>query len=220
MAKYILAIDQGTTSTRAILFSHEGNPIYIAQREVECLFPKSGGVESDALALWVSVIDVVNEVLVKGHISMDDIDSIGITNQRETTIVWDKKTGLPVYNAIIWQSRQSDYICDKYLDKKDFIFEKTGLLINPYFSASKIRFILDNIPNGQERAENGELLFGTVDTWIIYKMTNGKVHASDDTNASRTMLYNLKTLSWDKELCSLFNSYISLNSRYCFIDIF
>ena len=205
MSKYILAIDQGTTSTRAILFNHEGSPLHIAQREVECLFPKSGWVESDALALWISVIDVVNEILIKAHISMDDIDSIGITNQRETTIVWDKKTGLPVYNAIIWQSRQSDYICDEYEKHKEFIHNKTGLLINPYFSASKIRFILDHIPDGQARAEKGELLFGTVDSWIIYKMTNGKVHATDDTNASRTMLYNLETLSWDKELCELFN---------------
>lgn len=205
MKKYILAIDQGTTSTRAILFDHDGNSCFMAQREVECLFPKAGWVEVDALSLWVSVIDVINEILVKSNLSMDSIDSIGITNQRETTVIWDKKTGLPVANAIVWQSRQSDQICDLFAEHKNFIHEKTGLLINPYFSASKIRFILDSIENGQERAEKGELLFGTVDSWIIYKMTQGRVHATDDTNASRTMLYNIHTLSWDKELCSLFN---------------
>ena len=205
MKKFILAIDQGTTSTRAILFNHEGELCYVAQREVECLFPKSGWVEADALSLWVSVIDVVNEVLVKANIKMDEIDSIGITNQRETTIVWDKKTGLPVYHAVIWQSRQSDYICDKFEKYKGLIHSKTGLLINPYFSASKIRFILDHIPHGQERAENGELLFGTVDSWIIYKLSQGKVHATDVSNASRTMLFNINNLKWDDELCSLFN---------------
>ncbi len=205
MKKYILAIDQGTTSTRAILFDHDGNACFMAQREVECLFPQSGWVETDALTLWVSVIDVVNEVLVKANIKMDSIDSIGLTNQRETTIVWDKKTGMPVYHAIVWQSRQSDMICDQFEEHKSLIHSKTGLLINPYFSASKIRFILDQIPNGQKRAESGELMFGTVDSWIIFKMTNGKVHATDISNASRTMLYNIHTLEWDKELSSLFN---------------
>ena len=205
MKKYILAIDQGTTSTRAILFDHDGNACFMAQREVECLFPQSGWVETDALALWVSVIDVVNEVLVKANINMDSIDSIGVTNQRETTIVWDKKTGMPVHHAIVWQSRQSDTICDQFENHKSLIHSKTGLLINPYFSASKIRFILDHIPNGQKRAENGELMFGTVDCWIIYKMSKGKVHATDISNASRTMLYNIYDLEWDNELCSLFN---------------
>lgn len=210
MKKYILAIDQGTTSTRAILFDHSGAACFIAQREVKCVFPKSGWVEQDALALWVSVIDVVNEVLVKANIKMDSVDSIGITNQRETTIVWDKKTGLPVYPAIVWQSRQSDYVCDQFLDKKEFIHERTGLLINPYFSASKVRFILDHIPNGQKRAENKELLFGTVDSWLIYKMSEGKVHACDITNASRTMLFNINTLEWDQELLKLFNIPLSM----------
>lgn len=203
--KYILAIDQGTTSTRAILFDHNGDACFMAQREVECLFPQSGWVETDALGLWVSVIDVVNEILVKANIKMEDIDSIGITNQRETTIVWDKKTGMPVYHAIVWQSRQSDTICDQFEDYKELIHTKTGLLINPYFSASKIRFILDHIPNGQNRAEKGELMFGTVDSWIIYKISEGKVHATDISNASRTMLFNINTLTWDEELCSLFN---------------
>ena len=205
MEKFILAIDQGTTSTRAILFNKQGKPECIAQREVQCLFPKSGWVEQEALTLWISVIDVVNEVLVKANIDFSYIDSFGVTNQRETAVVWDKKTGMPVYNAIVWQSRQTSDICQRLESKREFIHEKTGLLINPYFSASKIRFILDHIPNGQERAEKGELLFGTVDTWIVYKMTQGKTFATDVSNASRTMLFNINTLKWDEELCELFN---------------
>ena len=205
MKKYILAIDQGTTSSRAILFDHNGKACYMSQREVVCLFPHSGWVEADALSIWVSVIDVVNEVMVKANITMDDIDSIGVTNQRETTIIWDKKTGLPVYNAVIWQSRQSADICDAFADQKEYIHERTGLLINPYFSASKIRFILDHIEKGQERAEKGELMFGTIDTWLIYKMTKQKVHATDVSNASRTLLFNLHTLKWDADLLKLFN---------------
>ena len=205
MKKYILAIDQVTTSSRAILFDHDGHACFMAQREVACQFPHSGWVEVDAIAIWVSVIDVTNEVLVKANVKWSDIDSIGLTNQRETTVIWDKKTGMPVCNAIVWQSRQSADICDRFEDKKEFIHEKTGLLINPYFSASKIRFILDNIPNGQKRAEKGELLFGTIDSWIIYKMTNNQVHATDVSNASRTLLFNINTLSWDEELLKLFN---------------
>ena len=203
--KYILAIDQGTTSSRAILFDQFGQPYEMAQREVKCLFPNSGWVEADAIAIWVSVMDVINEVLVKANITLDDVASVGLTNQRETTIVWSKTTGIPVYNAIVWQSRQSAYICEKLDDKKEIIHQKTGLLMNPYFSASKVRFILDHIENGQERAESGELLFGTIDSWIIYKMTGGKVHATDVTNASRTLLFNIKDMCWDDELCSIFN---------------
>ena len=203
--KYILAIDQGTTSTRAILFTHDGQPFQTGQKEVECLYPKSGWVETDALSIWISVLDVVNEVTVKANITLDDVDSIGITNQRETTVVWDKNTGLPVAPAIVWQSRQSAEICDAFVDKKEFIHRKTGLLLNPYFSASKIRFILNHIPNGQERAEKGELLFGTIDSWIIYKMTKGALHATDVTNASRTLLFNINEMKWDEELCKLFN---------------
>ena len=205
MEKFILAIDQGTTSTRAILFDHIGNARFMAQREVECIFPHSGWVEQDALSLWISVIDVVNEVLVKANITFGEIDSIGITNQRETAVIWDKETGMPVAKAIVWQSRQTYDICQRFEDKKEFIHEKTGLLINPYFSASKVRFILDHLPDGQARAERGELMFGTVDTWIIYKMTNRKVFATDMSNASRTLLFNINTLTWDKELCDLFN---------------
>ena len=203
--KYILAIDQGTTSSRAMLFDKNGQPFQMAQREVKCLFPQSGWVEADAISIWVSVMDVINEVLIKANISIDDISAVGLANQRETTIVWSKETGMPVYNAIIWQSRQSAEICDRLSDKRELIHQKTGLLMNPYFSASKVRFILDHIPNGQERAEKGELLFGTIDSWIIYKMTNGLTHATDVTNASRTLLYNIKEMAWDKELCKIFN---------------
>ena len=205
MKKYIISIDQGTTSSRAILFDKHGRNCFQAQREVKCLFPQPGWVEADALSIWVSVVDVVNEVLIKANATMDDIDCIGITNQRETTVVWDKKTGRPVYNAIVWQSRQSLKICEELEEKKKNIQEKTGLLINPYFSASKIRFILDHIPNGQKRAENKELMFGTIDSWLIYMMSKGKVHATDVSNASRTLLFNIITMKWDEELCALFN---------------
>ena len=203
--KYVLAIDQGTTSSRAMLFDKHGQPFQMAQREVKCLFPNSGWVEADAISIWVSVMDVINEVLVKANITIDDVEAVGLTNQRETTIVWSKETGMPVYNAIIWQSRQSADICDALSDKKELIHQKTGLLMNPYFSASKVRFILDNIPNGQKRAESGELLFGTIDSWIVYKMTMGKTHATDVTNASRTLLYNIHEMRWDEELCKIFN---------------
>ncbi len=210
MKKYLLAIDQGTTSTRAIIFDRQSVALFTAQREVKCYFPKPGWVESDALQIWVSVIDVVNEVLVKANLSINNIDSIGITNQRETVVVWDKKTGLPVYNAIIWQSRQSKDICDALEDKKQFIHQKTGLLINPYFSASKIRFILDNIYDGQQKADNNELLVGTIDTWIMYKMSQGSIYATDVSNASRTLLFNIYDMKWDEELCNLFNIPMSM----------
>ena len=203
--KYVLSIDQGTTSSRAILFDKTGQKIQMAQREVKCLFPNSGWVEADAVSIWVSVMDVINEVLIKANLTIDDIDSIGLTNQRETTVVWNKKTGLPVYNAIVWQSRQSADICEALNDQKELIHQKTGLLINPYFSASKVRFILDHIEDGQKLAESGDLLFGTIDSWIIYKMTMGKVHATDVTNASRTLLFNIHDMKWDEELCRLFN---------------
>lgn len=205
MGKFILAIDQGTTSTRALLINKEGMVVNMTQEEVVCDFAHSGWVETDALNIWVSVINVVNELLVKQNISWESIDSIGITNQRETTVIWDKKTGLPICPAIVWQSRQSASICDRYEKDKEFIHKKTGLLINPYFSASKIRYILENVDGAQERAEKGELLFGTIDSWIVYRMTKGKVHATDVSNASRTMLMNIETLKWDEELCKLFN---------------
>ena len=203
--KYILAIDQGTTSSRALLFNKQGQLVFKSQQEVACLFPKESWVEQDAIDIWVSVLNVINDCMAKMNITLDDIDSIGITNQRETTVIWDKKTGLPVHKAIVWQSRQSAPICDKWEKYRDLIHEKTGLILNPYFSASKIRFILDKIPDGQKRAENGELLFGTIDSWLIYKLSKGKIHKTDVTNASRTMLFNINTLQYDDELLKLFN---------------
>ena len=205
MKKYILSIDQGTTSTRAILINERGEAVYKAQREVERLFPHPGWVESVPDKIWISVIDVINELMVISSCTMDDVAAIGITNQRETTVVWDRHTGKAVYNAIIWQSKQTQELCDEREDQMNFIQEKTGLRMNPYFSASKIRFILDNIPEGQERAERGDLLFGTIDSWIIYKMTNGKSHFTDVTNASRTMLYNIFDMKWDPELLKIWN---------------
>ena len=203
--KYVLAIDQGTTSTRASLIDKEGNIFYKSQQEVQCLFPHDGWVEQNAIDIWLSVLNVINDLLAKTNLYYDDIDCIGITNQRETTIVWDKKTGMPVYNALVWQSRQSAPICDKIKDQEDMVHKKTGLIINPYFSASKIRFILDAIPDGQKRAENGELMFGTVDTWIMYKLSRNKIFKIDATNASRTMLYNINTNEYDDDLLKLFN---------------
>ena len=205
MEKYILSIDQGTTSSRAILFDKKGDIVATAQEEVSLIYPHEGWVEADALLIWISVVNVVNECLIKANATWANIDSIGITNQRETTVVWDKKTGKPIYNAIIWQSRQSSDICNKYLDKKDFIHNRTGLLINPFFSASKLKFILDKVEGSRERAKKGELLFGTIDSWLIYRLTNGAVHATDTTNASRTMLYNIFDLKWDEDLLKLFD---------------
>lgn len=205
MKKYILAIDQGTTSTRAILIDRKGNALFKAQRPVDCLFPQPGWVEVDADRIWISVIDVINEILVVSGASMNDMAAIGITNQRETAVVWDKNTGKAVYNAIVWQSKQTQELCDERMDKMDFIQKRTGLRMNPYFSASKIRYILDHIENGQKRAEDGELLFGTIDSWLIYKLTKGKTHATDVSNASRTMLYNIFKMAYDRELCAIWN---------------
>ncbi|MCQ2087128.1 MAG: glycerol kinase GlpK [Bacilli bacterium] len=208
--KYVLAIDQGTTSSRTMLFDERGKPVATAQKEIQCKYPHSGWVEVDAIDVWLSVADCINEVLVKNDLTGDDIDSIGITNQRETTVVWNKKTGKPIYNAIVWQSRQTTAICESVSDKKQLIHSKTGLIINPYFSASKIRFILDTVPGAQEMAENGELIFGTMDTWVMYKLSKGKIHATDVSNASRTLLYNISTMSWDEELCKIFNIPMSM----------
>ena len=203
--KYILVIDQGTTSSRAILFNHDEEIVYKAQQEIECTFPHDGWVEQNALDIYVSVLNVINDLLLKTNLTYDDIDSLGITNQRETTIIWDKKTGMPVYNAIVWQSRQSATICEEWKIYEEIVHRKTGLIINPYFSASKIRFILDHIKDGQKRAENGELLFGTVDTWIMYKLSRGNIFKTDYTNASRTMFFNINTLKYDDELLEFFN---------------
>ena len=205
MKKYILAIDQGTTSTRAILISQKGEALYKAQRPVDCLFPQPGWVEVDADRIWISVIDVINEILVVSGVSMTDIAAIGITNQRETTVVWDKKTGKAVCNAIVWQSKQTQELCDERMEMMDFIRAKTGLRMNSYFSASKIRYILDHIPDGQKRAEKGQLAFGTIDSWLIYKMTKGESHYTDVSNASRTMLYDIFKMQWDEELCRIWD---------------
>ncbi|MCQ2794097.1 MAG: glycerol kinase GlpK [Bacilli bacterium] len=205
MKKYVMAIDQGTTSSRAILFDRQGKPVRIARRDIQTSFPQPGWVEESAKDIWLSVVGSIEEAMEEENVQWDEIDSIGITNQRETTVVWDKKTMQPVYPAIVWQSRQTASLCDARSKKSDFIFKRTGLRLNPYFSASKIRFILDHIKNGQKRAEKGELLFGTVETWLIYKLTNGHSHVTDVTNASRTMLFNIRTRKWDPELLKIWN---------------
>lgn len=206
MKKYVLAIDQGTTTTRAIIFDKESNIIGKAQMEFSQICPKSGWVEHNPDEIWETTYEVIRESLFKSGLSLRDISAIGITNQRETTILWDKKTGEPIYNAICWQSRQSQEICEKLLEDgyEDLIHKKTGLIINPYFSASKIKWIFDNVEGVYERAKKGEILFGTVDSFLVWKLTNGKLHITDASNASRTMLFNINTLSWDKELLDIF----------------
>ncbi|MEG0034054.1 MAG: glycerol kinase GlpK [Bacilli bacterium] len=205
MRKFVLAIDQGTTSTRAVLFDQFGTLIEKAQREIQLSYPHNGWVESNALSIWISVVECINELLIKADITFDRVESIGITNQRETIVPFNKITGLPIYNAIIWQSRQSDEICDRYEDKKELIHQKTGLLINPYFSASKMLFILENVPVAKQLAAEGKLGFATIDSWILYKLTNGKSFLTDVSNASRTMLYNIKEQKYDEELLELFH---------------
>lgn len=202
MEEYILSIDQGTTSTRAILFDKKGNLRYVSQREFTQYFPHSGWVEHDAMEIYQSVIEVVQSLFIENNVEPQQIKGIGITNQRETTVIWNKKTGKPVYHAIVWQSRQSQDICNQFIEQgySEFIQQKTGLLINPYFSASKIRWILDHIEDDQEN-----LLFGTIDTWLVWKLTGGKVHVTDYSNASRTLLYNIYDLKWDDELLELFD---------------
>ena len=207
MGKYILAIDQGTTSSRAILFNHRGEVVASAQNEFPQYFPKPGWVEQDANEIWLSVLNVYMQVLVRGKVKAEDILAIGITNQRETTIVWDKNTGEPIYHAVVWQSRQTADICRKLSEsgKEQMIRDKTGLLIDPYFSATKIKWILEHVDGAKEKAKKGELLFGTVDTWLVYRMTGGRVHATDYSNASRTLLYNIYEKKWDDELLTLFD---------------
>ncbi len=210
MKNYILALDQGTTSTRALLLDEECTVHSLAQRELECFYPHPGWVEQDANSLFVSTIDVINELLIKGNVSWEQIAAIGLSNQRETTIAWDKRTGQTLAPAIVWQSMQTKEICDSYAPYSPLLSEKTGLRLNPYFSASKIRFLLDHIPNAKELIDKGALAVGTVDSWLIYKLTKGKVFATDHTNASRTMLYNLKEGTWDQELCDLFKIPMSI----------
>lgn len=202
-----MAIDEGTTSARAIIYDKEGNTIGSSQKEFPQYFPHAGWVEHNANEIWNAVQAVIAGALIESGIRPNDIEGVGITNQRETTVVWDKETGLPIYNAIVWQSRQTSDIVEelKVNGYKDMIHEKTGLVIDPYFSATKVRWILDQVEGAQERAENGELLFGTIDSWLVWKLTDGDVHVTDYSNASRTMLYNIHDLEWDQEILDILN---------------
>jgi len=207
MAKYVMALDAGTTSNRCILFNERGEICSVAQKEFTQIYPQAGWVEHDANEIWATQIGVAQEAMAKLGVTAEDIAGIGITNQRETTIVWDKATGEPVYNAIVWQCRRTSEYCDSLKEKGlvDKVRSKTGLVIDAYFSGTKIRWILENVPGVRERAEKGELLFGTVDTWLIWKLSGGKVHVTDYSNASRTMLYNIIDLKWDEELLAELN---------------
>lgn len=210
--QYIMAIDEGTTSTRAILFNKAGKIIGKSQKEFTQHFPKAGWVEHDANEIWNAVQTVISEALINAKVPPYKVQGIGITNQRETTIIWDKNTGEPVYHAIVWQSKQTSELADKLKDDgyEDLIHEKTGLIVDSYFSATKIKWILDNVDGVRQRAEAGDLLFGTIDTWILWKLTGGKVHATDYTNASRTMLYNIHDLKWDQEILDILDIPASL----------
>lgn len=207
MPKYIMALDQGTTSSRAIIFDENGLIKGVTNREFTQIYPKPGWVEHDAMEIWGSQIGVAKEVLLKCGLSVNDIAAIGITNQRETTVVWDKNTGKPVYNAIVWQCRRTAQICDdlKARGLTEKIREKTGLVVDAYFSGTKVKWILDNVEGAREKAEKGELLFGNIDTWLIWNLTGGKVHVTDYSNASRTMLFNIHKLDWDDELLKELN---------------
>lgn len=205
--KFIMAIDQGTTSSRAIIFNKKGEMVASYQKEFPQIFPKAGWVEHDANLIWNSVQSVIAGAFIESGVKPSQIEAIGITNQRETTVVWDKNTGLPIYNAIVWQSRQTAYLADELIDAgyKELFHQKTGLVIDAYFSATKIRWILDHVEGAQERAERGELLFGTIDTWLVWKLTNGATHVTDYTNAARTMLFNINDLQWDEEILEILN---------------
>ena len=205
--KYIMSLDQGTTSSRCILFDHAGNICSTAQREFRQIFPQPGWVEHDAMEIWRTTMEVTKNAMEKLHVEAEDIAAIGITNQRETTVIWDKETGEPIFNAIVWQCRRTSDIIDDLVARgySDLIRSKTGLVPDAYFSGSKIKWLLDNVPGARERAEKGQLLFGTIDTWLIWNLTGGKVHVTDYTNASRTMIYNIHELCWDKELLELLN---------------
>ncbi|MDN4071601.1 MULTISPECIES: glycerol kinase GlpK [Fictibacillus] len=203
--KYVLSLDQGTTSSRAILFNKEGEVVSVAQKEFTQHFPKPGWVEHNAQEIWGSILAVVAQVLEGTNTSPKEIAAIGITNQRETAVVWDKTTGKPIYNAIVWQSRQTADICEelKAQGHNDLFRDKTGLLIDAYFSGTKVKWILDNVEGAREKAEKGDLLFGTIDTWLLWKMTGGEAHVTDYSNASRTMMYNIYDLKWDQELLDI-----------------
>lgn len=204
MKQYVIALDQGTTSSRCILFDREQNIVGVAQREFTQIYPKPGWVEQDPMEIWSSQSSVLTEVLAQTGIAPTEVAAIGITNQRETTIVWDKATGRPIYNAIVWQCRRTASLCEELKADgafSDYIKEHTGLLIDAYFSATKLKWILDHVEGARERARAGELLFGTVDSWLVWKLTEGKAHVTDYTNASRTMLFDIQNLCWDEEIC-------------------
>ncbi len=207
MSKFILSFDQGTTSSRAIIFDKQGNIVSVAQKEFTQIFPQPGWVEHDANEIWSTQIGVATEAILKAGLTIHDVAAIGITNQRETAVVWDRKTSQPIYNAIVWQDRRTAGYCDEL--KKDgsatTIKEKTGLVTDAYFSATKVKWILDNVSGARAKAENGELCFGTIDSWLLWKLTNGKVHATDVSNASRTLIFNIHTMQWDEDLLKLFN---------------
>ena len=206
MERYLLALDQGTTSSRCILFNRQGEAVSKVQREFSQIFPREGWVEHDATEIWASQMGVALEAMLLKGIGADEIAAIGITNQRETTVVWEKETGKPICNAIVWQCRRTAELCEelKRQGLEETVRARTGLLIDPYFSATKLRWILDHVEGAQERAEQGELLFGTVDSWLIYQLTGGRVHATDPSNAARTMLFNIHTMQWDEELLRIF----------------
>ena len=207
MNGYVVALDQGTTSSRAIIFDAKGKPVTIAQYPFPQIYPKPGWVEHDPMVILETQFRALAEAFEKSELSPTDIAGIGITNQRETTIVWDKNTGKPVYNAIVWQCRRTSEYCDELKARglTEKFRQKTGLIIDAYFSATKLKWILDHIPGARERAERGELLFGTVETWLIWKLTCGKLHVTDYTNASRTMMFNIHTLEWDDEILQELN---------------
>ncbi|WP_426416496.1 glycerol kinase GlpK [Aestuariirhabdus sp. LZHN29] len=206
MTHYLMAIDQGTTSTRAIIFNGKGVPLWQSQQEFTQIYPKDGWVEHDPEEIWESTLSVCRKVLIKGHLEAKDIAGIGITNQRETTLVWDPVTGKPIYNAIVWQDRRTAEVCEalKQQGNEGLVARKTGLLLDPYFSATKIAWILDNVKGARERAEHGELLFGTVDSFLLWRLTGGKSHKTDATNASRTLLFDIHSQQWDEELLRMF----------------
>lgn len=207
MPQYILSFDQGTTSSRAIVFDKQGSIIAVAQKEFTQIFPQPGWVEHDANEIWSTQLGVAAEAIIKAGLTIKDIAAIGITNQRETTVVWDKATGQPIHHAIVWQDRRTAEFCDslKAQGKDKLIQQKTGLVIDAYFSATKAKWILDNVAGAREKAEKGELCFGTIDTWLVWKLTNGQVHVTDVSNASRTMLFNIHNLAWDQELLAIFD---------------
>ncbi|MFE7061652.1 glycerol kinase GlpK [Sutcliffiella sp. NPDC057660] len=205
MESYILSLDQGTTSSRAMLFNNKGEVVYTAQKEFKQYFPQSGWVEHNANEIWSSILAVIASCISESGIKPSQVAGIGITNQRETTVVWDKETGEPIHHAVVWQSRQTASICEELKEQghEDLFRDKTGLLIDAYFSGTKVRWLLDNVEGAREKAENGNLLFGTIDTWLIWKLSGGKAHVTDYSNASRTLMYNIHELKWDEELLEI-----------------